>query len=369
MAVLASDRGHSLPDGAAAGSVRRPAAPGAAGSGAAGDVAPVDTGEMARPGQVDVTALASRRAVAYVVTASVLFAACNVAWRFGSGSTTAVVAFRAGLGAAVGWLITRRQGADRWTTALRSSSARWAVLSSAAALLAAGTMFRSLDGPLAAMALACTPAVALALRDRVGPLAALAAAGSSLAAIVGLAVAARSGTGGIGWTEVAAAVLFVGLEVWSMRAGQLAVEEGVDPASLVTATMVVAAVALGPFAVVDSVQDSGAALASAVVAAFVVAALGTVGRVLRVSAMPAAGVASVAAASQITALGTAVGGVVVLGDDVSIVSLVCTAIAAVLGALAVVVASSWRLRRDARLAAPLHVAGVDAGEGASAAIP
>ena len=41
---------------------------------------------------------AERRAVAYVMAAAVLFAVCNVAWRFGEGSTTAVVAMRAGLG-------------------------------------------------------------------------------------------------------------------------------------------------------------------------------------------------------------------------------------------------------------------------------
>jgi hypothetical protein len=324
---------------------------------------------MANPPAVDATALASRRAVLFVVTAAVLFAACNVAWRFGSGSTTSVVAFRAGLGAVVGWLITRRQGAASWTTAMRSSTGRWAVGSTAAALLAAGTMFRTLDGPLAAMALACTPAVALALRDRVGPAAALAAAGSSSAAILGLAVAARSDAGEIGWAGVGAAVIFVGLEVWSMRAGQLAVEDGVDPASLVTATMVVAAIVLAPIALIDSLDDTGSALVSGLLAALVVATLGTVGRVLRVSALPAAGVASVAAASQITALGTALGGVVVLDDHVSVVSLVCTAVAAALGAGAVVAAANWRLRRDAHLADALRVpAGIEPGDASSAAI-
>ena len=166
------------------------------------------------------------------------------------------------------------------------------------------------------------------------------------------------------------AVLFVGLEVWSMRAGQLAVEDGVEPASLVTATMVVAVAVLAPFALVDTLHDTGSALVSALLAALVVATLGTVGRVLRVSALPAAGVASVAAASQITALGTAVGGVVVLGDDLSLVSLVCTALAAVLGGGAVIAASSWRLRRDAHLAAPLHIsADLDPGDETTAAIP
>jgi hypothetical protein len=154
-----------------------------------------------------------------------------------------------------------------------------------------------------------------------------------------------------------------------MRAGQLAVEDGVDPASLVTATMVVAAVVLAPIALIDSLDDTGSALVSGLLAALVVATLGTVGRVLRVSALPAAGVASVAAASQITALGTAVGGVVVLDDHVSAVSLVCTAVAAALGAGAVVAAANWRLSRDAHLADALHVpAGIGPGDGSSAAI-
>jgi hypothetical protein len=228
------------------------------------------------------------------------------------------------------------------------------VVSAAGALVAAGTMFRALDGPLAAMALACTPAVALLVRDRVGALAASAALGSSAAAIVGLVLAAGDGEA-IGWGGVALAVTFVGLEVVSMRTGQLAVEGGHDPAVLVTATMVVAVVALVPFAVVDAVVSPGGTVVAAAVAALVVAVFGTVGRVLRTTALPAAGVPAVAAAAQITALGTALGGVVLLDDALDVPRVVCTAVAAVLGALAVVLATSWRLRRDAALAAPLHV--------------
>jgi hypothetical protein len=298
---------------------------------------------------------AERRAVAYVIVASVLFAACNVAWRFGEGSTTAVIAIRAGLGALVGYAITRRQGASAWWHVLRTRTALVAVLSSAVALVAAGTMFRTLDGPLAGLAVACTPAVALLVRDRVGGRAAVAALGSSSAAIVGLAVAARADAAGVGWAAAATAVAFVALEVLSMRAGQQAVEDGADAAALVTATMVVAAVALSPVAVVQAGGDTGGAVASAAMAALVVAVLGTVGRVLRTTALPAAGVPAVAASSQVTALGTALGGVALKGDDLSTVSIVCTAVAAVLGAVAVVAATSWRLRRDATLAVPLHV--------------
>lgn len=72
------------------------------------------------------------RAVFFVLGAAVLFAVCNVAWRYGGGSTLAVVALRAGLGALVGWAITRRAGRPRWTSALRSRSGRVAVVAKVA---------------------------------------------------------------------------------------------------------------------------------------------------------------------------------------------------------------------------------------------
>jgi drug/metabolite transporter (DMT)-like permease len=80
-------------------------------------------------------------------------------------------------------------------------------------------------------------------------------------------------------------------------------------------------------------------------AALAVALFGTVGRVLRTAALPAAGVTAVAASSQINALFTALGGVLLLNDSVTPVSLVCTVLAAALGATAVVAAARWRLSR------------------------
>jgi hypothetical protein len=85
---------------------------------------------------------------------------------------------------------------------------------------------------------------------------------------------------------------------------------------------------------------------------------GTVGRVLRTAALPAAGVPAVAASSQVNALFTAIGGVLIVGDHASIPSLVCTAIAAVLGATAVVCATRWRLRRSPELGEALDVVAV-----------
>jgi hypothetical protein len=136
-----------------------------------------------------------RRAVLFVLGAAVLFAVSNVAWRFGGGSTLAVVALRAALGAGVAWAFTVRSARPSWTTAVRSPAGRLAVVVAGADLLAAGTMFRALDGTLAGLALACTPAVATLVRDRAGWQATGAALGSSFAAVVGLALAAASQDG------------------------------------------------------------------------------------------------------------------------------------------------------------------------------
>jgi len=70
---------------------------------------------------------------------------------------------------------------------------------------------------------------------------------------------------------------------------------------------------------------------------------------MRTTALPAAGVTAVAASSQINALFTALGGVLLLGDAVTSISLVCTLVAAGLGAAAVVSAARWRLSRRPEL--------------------
>jgi hypothetical protein len=216
-------------------------------------------------------------------------------------------------------------------------------------------MFRTLDGPVAGLALACTPAVAVLVRDRVGGVAALAAVGSSVAAAVGIAHAASGAETAteVGWPAVIIAVAFVGLEVLSMRFAQLAVEEGTDATAIVTGTMVVAAVATLPFAVVAEIGADASTLLSALAAALVVAVLGSLGRVLRTAALPAAGVPAVAASAQVTAFGTALGGVVLWSDSFGPVGVACALVAAGLGVVAVVAGTRWRLSRDIHLADPL----------------
>jgi hypothetical membrane protein len=226
-------------------------------------------------------------------------------------------------------------------------------------LVAAGTMFRSLDGPLAGLAVACVPAVALLVRDRSGPLATAAALGSSLIAIVGLTAAAGGvGPDSVSWAAAASAVIFVALEVASLRTSEIAVEDGLNPTAIVTASMVVGAIFLFPLSIVMGVLRDPSTLWTAAAAALAVAVFGTVGRVLRTAALPAAGVPAVAASSQVNALFTAIGGVLIVGDHASIPSLVCTAIAAVLGATAVVCATRWRLRRSPELGEALDVVAV-----------
>lgn len=298
-----------------------------------------------------------KRAVTDVLVAAVLFAGCNVAWRYGAGPAIGIVGIRVALGAVIAGGIGKRQRAGSWRTPLRVRSGRTAVLVSVLGLIAAGTMFRSLDGPLAGLAVACVPAVALLVRDRSGPLATAAALGSSLIAIVGLTAAAGGvGPDSVSWAAAASAVIFVGLEVASLRTSEIAVEDGLNPTAIVTASMVVGAIFLFPVSIVMGLLRDPSTLWTAAAAALAVAVFGTVGRVLRTAALPAAGVPAVAASSQVNALFTAIGGVLIVGDDASIPSLVCTAMAAVLGATAVVSATRWRLRRDPELGDALDVA-------------
>ena len=300
-----------------------------------------------------------KRAVADVLVAAVLFAGCNVAWRYGAGPAIGIIGIRVALGAAIAGGIGKRQRAGSWRTPLRIRSGRTAVVISVLGLIAAGTMFRSLDGPLAGLAVACVPAVALLVRDRSGPLATAAALGSSLIAIVGLTAAAGGvGANSVSWAAAASAVVFVGLEVASLRTSEIAAEDGLNPTAIVTASMVVGAIFLFPLSIVMGLLGDPSTLWTAAVAALAVALFGTVGRILRTAALPAAGVPAVAASSQVNALFTAIGGVLIVGDHASIPSLVCTAMAAALGATAVVFATRWRLRRDPELGDALDAVGV-----------
>lgn len=292
-----------------------------------------------------------RRAVTDVLVASVLFGGCNIAWRYGSGPAIGVVGFRAAIGAVVALVIARRQGADSWVAPLRVRSGRWAVALAVVGLVAAGTMFRSLDGPLAGLAVACIPAVALLVRDRSGKVAVAAALGSSLAAVVGLTVA--TGGNGVESVSIGAALLvvaFIAIDVATMRVSEVAVMEGVDPIAIVSSTMICGAVLLLPPGLMFGAFRAPSAIWGALGAALAVALLGTIGRVLRTAALPAAGVTATAASSQINALVTAAGGIVLFSDPLSITSLVCTVLAAALGATAVIAAARWRLARRPELA-------------------
>ena len=297
------------------------------------------------------------RATLDVLIASVLFAGCNIAWRYGSGPALGIVGIRVAAGGVIALAIGRRQGAGSWRAPVRVASGRRAVIISVLGLIAAGTMFRSLDGPLAGLAVACVPAMALLVRDRCGRWATTAALGSSLVAVFGL-VAAAGGVGrdSISWLGAIYAVLFVALEVASLRTSELAVEEGLNPTAVVAASMIVGAILLLPFTLVLNVLHDPGALWGAAGAALAVALFGTVGRVLRTAALPAAGVTAVAASSQVAALFTALGGILLVGDSVSGVSLGATLVAAVLGATAVVLATRWRLARQPELAEPLDSA-------------
>lgn len=291
-----------------------------------------------------------RRAVTDVFVSSVLFAGCNIAWRYGSGPAIGIVGFRVAFGAVVAVIVSRIQGAGSWREPLRVRSGRIAVAVQVLGLVAAGTMFRTLDGPLAGLALACVPAVALLVRDRAGVFSTVAALGSSCAAIVGLVFAAsEDGRASVSFVAALVAFAFVAIEVWSLRTSELAVEDGLNPTAIVSSTMMSGTIVLLPFALIFGTTSQPGAIWGALGAAFAVALLGTIGRVLRTAALPATGVTAVAASAQINALFTAIGGVVLLQDSLTLMSLVCTIIAASLGATAVVAAARWRLSRQPEL--------------------
>ena len=291
------------------------------------------------------------RATLDILVSAVLFAGCNIAWRYGSGPALGIVGIRVAAGAVIASVIGRRQGAGSWRAPMRVASGRRAVIISVLGLIAAGTMFRSLDGPLAGLAVACVPAVALLVRDRSGRWATAAALGSSLVAVFGL-VAAAGGVGrdSISWLAALYAVCFIALEVASLRTSEVAVQEGLNPTAIVAASMIVGAIVLLPFTLVLNVLHDPGSLWGAIGAALAVALFGTIGRVLRTAALPAAGVTAVAASSQVAALFTALGGILLVGDSVSGASLAATLVAATLGAAAVVLATRWRLARRPELA-------------------
>jgi drug/metabolite transporter (DMT)-like permease len=140
-------------------------------------------------------------------------------------------------------------------------------------------------------------------------------------------------------------VVFVGVEVWSLRTSELAVEDGVNPTAIVVSTMVTGSIFLVPIGLLFGTLQQPWTIWGALGAALAVALFGTIGRVLRTAALPSAGVTAVAASAQITALFTALGGVFLVDDSVSRMSLVCMLIAAGLGATAVATAAHWRLSR------------------------
>ena len=301
-----------------------------------------------------ITTRTERRAVFDVLISALLFAACNIAWRFGDGVALGVIAFRALFGAAVAALLGWRVKGASWRQPLQTKNGIIAVVISVLGLVAAGTMFRTLDGPLAGLALAALPAVALLVRDRSGRLATYCALGSSVAAIVGLLIAIEGESHSLTWTAAGLAVAFVAIDVAGMRTTEIAMEDGIHPSAFVTCVMVCSTVVLMPLALVTGSFGDSSVIFGSIGAALAVAIFGTVGRLLRAESLPAAGVAATAASTQINALATAIGGIVIFSDEISLASLVATLVAAALGATAVVAAAHWRLSRNPELALPLE---------------
>lgn len=278
-----------------------------------------------------------------LVGASVLWAISQVAWRFGAGTALALAGQRAFVG---GLLLSPvlvaaiRDG--RLGRLRRSPVAMVAVGTGGLSMPFTATLFRELTGPQAALVSSVTPAIILlagaAFAHRTTLRVAVAVV---LATILASASAASGGLGHFSAIGLLAASILLGVGVVSGLAIERARNEGHDATVLVGAGMVVAAV--GCYSLALSTQGIDAIPVSGFVAATVVGVLGTTARVLNGHAVPHVGSAVASAATHLTSLLTAIGGVALFADEIDAPS-------AVLGTMAALVAlvAMTSARRDGR---------------------
>lgn len=254
------------------------------------------------------------RHVRILMLAAVAFAVGNVAWRFGEGDTLLIVVERSALGVLlVAPVLWRAYGAgtlqavwsDRWATV--------AVLTEGAALVATAFLLRGMTGPVVALVLAVTPALLLlptkllsgVLSRRSLPYVALTVTFACLAALSG-------GLGPVSARSMGVAAVWLSLRLVSILSLERARSRHASSV-LISGGMVVAAVGS---AVVLAVAGTGEVKwsVSGLVVATIVAVFGTSARMLQTYSLPHLGSVVTSTTAQMSALLTAVGGVLLLDD-------------------------------------------------------
>jgi drug/metabolite transporter (DMT)-like permease len=266
------------------------------------------------------------KAVASVVAAAVVFGLGNLAFRIGEGDAIAVAAHRCLVGAVllapVCFRVRRRSGVS---AVLVDRNTSIAMLITGCTMVVSAVVLRTLTGPQAGLAIAIIPLIVLSVRrffvqHKPAPLVPL-----SICITAAAAAAATGGLGELSPFKIALLVLFLAAnaaEVISMERARQS-----TPATVVVVGGLVVGAAL---ALVLSLAMSANLVLSpaAFLAAGLVGLAGTVGRSMRGYAMLYLGSAVTSSTSQIAALITAVGGVVLFHDELEVMGMLLGLLAA-----------------------------------------
>lgn len=311
---------------------------------------------------------ASTKAFLAVLLASVMWAICNVAWRYGEGNTLALAGQRALVGALFFSPVIARASRDgRMIAALRDKLAVGAMLTGGAILPFNATVLRNLTSPQVALISAVTPALLLItgrlLRERNRKSDPTTPSGASskrskrsmrsgtfavlVSVVAACGAAVSGGLGHFAAIGLLAATFAVMLESLNAIFSEHARARH-DATVLVSGAMLVGAI--GSYTTFAAVHPSAGVATSGLLVATLIGVLATSGRALRTHALPHLGAAVAYSARDVEALLTALGGIVLLGDAIDLVSgiLVIAAAAASLVAMTQVV----RAERAAMAAPP-----------------
>lgn len=218
-------------------------------------------------------------------------------------------------------------------SALRDPVALLAIAASAATILVPPIMFRSLTGPQAALVMAVTP-VALVVVSKLLFNRSTRALVAVVISVVAAVIAAVSGEANTFTSQqLGAAALFMFTDVLSMLAAERARERH-DAGVLVVTGMAFGAVC---FVAITATAHSSLTIAtSGLLAATFVGFFGTLARVLRMHTLPKVGAAVAHSNSQVTAVFTAIGGIIIFNDSIGLVTAIFALIAAGASLVAVV---------------------------------
>ncbi len=268
------------------------------------------------------------------LSAASLWAIGQVAWRYGEGNAIALAGQRSLVGCVFMLPVLVRAFHDgRLRQMCTNRSAAIAVVSSALTMPFTATLFRELTGPQAALMTAVTPAAvmlcATSIGSRLSTRAAFAVVISTVAAVV---AALSGGLGNFSYVGLFAAAVLLVTNVVMMLATERA-REHFDASSLVAAGMLLACA--GCYGVALVVHPAGGIATSGAIAATVAGITGTIARVARAVTLPFIGSAVASSAAQLTALLTAIGGVLLFDDPASFTALALGIVAAAAAVIAV----------------------------------